>query len=81
MIVLWVYFLFIVTSDAESMLGVLSVDRAMTTWMTPSMMQYTLFSQFGAFGFFMYEIEGKMIGDTKRSILQVCMKYRYITIT
>ncbi|XP_052681018.1 uncharacterized protein LOC128161694 [Crassostrea angulata] len=39
--------------------------------MTPSMMQYTLFSEFGAFGFFTYEIEGAMVGNTKRNILQL----------
>lgn len=62
-----------VTDDAKRLLEVFGVDRTLTTWMTPSMMQYTLFSEFGAFGFFTYEIEGAMVGNTKRNILHVIL--------
>lgn len=61
------------TDDAKRLLEVFGVDRTLTTWMTPSMMQYTLFSEFGAFGFFTYEIEGAMVGNTKRNILHVIL--------
>ncbi|XP_061195291.1 endothelin-converting enzyme 1-like [Saccostrea echinata] len=61
----------LVTKDVESLLESLGVGSSMTSFMTPSVMQYSLFSDYGAFGFFTYDVNSRVVGNIKRTILQL----------